>query len=100
MSNALSTIPWPDIVLLTTLFIAAYFLIIKPKSQQEKQLQDLQTSIKPGDEILTSSGILGKVIRASEDSVQINIGANNTLTIMKHAITEKLAKGTLKKHRL
>jgi preprotein translocase subunit YajC len=40
---------------------AMYFFMIRPQRRRMRQQQDLQRSIQIGDEVITTSGILGKI---------------------------------------
>src|SRR5690349_1486314 len=48
-----------------------YFMAIRPQQKKAKEHETLMKSIKPGDKILTSGGIIGAVITVKEKSVTI-----------------------------
>ena len=64
-----------------------YFLLIRPQRQKQKQLDTLLKSMKPGDKILTSSGIIGVVLTVKDKSVSIR-SADTKLEILKTAVSE------------
>ena len=47
-----------------------YFLILRPSGQARKKHAELLTSLKKGDEIMTSGGILGRVKDIKEVDVE------------------------------
>ena len=47
---------------LILIFLIFYFLLIRPQQKKQKEHKILLESIKRGDEILSSGGILGKVL--------------------------------------
>ena len=51
-----------------------YFFIIRPKVQQEKRHKERLEQIKKGDEIVTSGGIIGEVVRIKEDRITVKSG--------------------------
>ena len=51
-----------------------YFLIIRPKMQQEKRHKERLESIKPRDEIITAGGIVGEVVHVKDDRLTVKSG--------------------------
>jgi preprotein translocase subunit YajC len=64
-----------------------YFLLIRPQRQRQRKLDDMLKSIKSGDRIVTSSGIIGVVISVKDKSVSIR-SADTKLEILKSAVAE------------
>ena len=55
-----------------------YLLLIRPQRKKDKQIQEMRSNIKEGDEILTIGGIYGKVLNVKDDAVTIEVGADKT----------------------
>jgi len=55
-----------------------YFFAIRPQKKKEKQINEMRTSLKVGDEIITIGGISGKIINAKEDIIIIEVGSAKT----------------------
>jgi preprotein translocase subunit YajC len=51
-----------------------YFLIIRPQSTARKQHEQLLATLKKGDEITTSGGLIGKVKDIKDDRVTVESG--------------------------
>jgi len=51
-----------------------YFLIIRPKVQQEKRHRERLSQVKRGDEIVTAGGIVGEVVHVKENRVTVKSG--------------------------
>ncbi|MBI5387203.1 MAG: preprotein translocase subunit YajC [Verrucomicrobia bacterium] len=64
-----------------------YFIMIRPQRQRQKQLEALVRSIKPGDKVLTSSGIVGVVLSVREKTVTLR-SADTKLEVLKSAVSE------------
>ena len=74
------------------LVIAAfYFFLIRPQKKKEKATQEMRSSVKEGNEILTIGGIYGKVVNAKEDMLTIEVGADKVkLKIARWAVGKVL----------
>jgi preprotein translocase subunit YajC len=70
-----------------------YFLMIRPQRTRQKQLEALLKNVKPGDKVVTGSGILGTVITVKEKSVSIR-SADSKLEVLKSTISEITEKAT------
>lgn len=86
-----------NLILFGGMFLLFWLLILRPQSKRAKEHRDLVTSIGKGDEVLTSGGLLGKVVRVSEDYLAVDVGTGLEVKIQKAAIAAVLPKGTLAK---
>ena len=64
-----------------------YFVVIRPQRQRQKQLTSLLERIKPGDKVLTASGIVAVVTSVKEKSVLLR-SADTKLEVLKSSISE------------
>jgi len=56
-------------------FIAIiYFLLIRPKVQQERKHREQLAQIKRGDEIVTAGGLVGEVVHIKDDRLVLKTG--------------------------
>jgi preprotein translocase subunit YajC len=51
------------------IFVLFYFLILRPQQKQSRKREEILKSLKRGDNVITSSGIYGKIINISEDDI-------------------------------
>lgn len=89
-----------QIVMIVALFAIMYFLLIRPQKKREKQIAEMRSNVKVGDDIVTIGGIYGKVVKVKEDKLTIQVGADKTkFDIAKWAISkvENAAPGSKKK---
>ena len=56
---------------LILIFLIFYFLLIRPQQKKQKEHKILLDSIQRGDEILSSGGILGKVMKVDMINLQL-----------------------------
>lgn len=73
-----------------------YFMMIRPQQKKAKEHKALLEALSKGDEVMTMSGIAGRVAKVSEGFVTIEIAEKVEVQMQKQAISLVLPKGTLK----
>jgi len=87
------TAPNPTGQLLTQLGMFAilgvmfYMLMIRPQQKKAKDHAALLSTLRPGDKIVTSAGIVGMVVGVKEKSVSIR-SADTKLEVLKSSVNE------------
>ena len=61
---------------LVLLLVIMYFLLIRPQKKREKQVNEMRSNVRVGDEIITIGGICGKVVKTKDESLVIQVGAD------------------------
>ena len=83
---------------LILIFIIFYFFLIRPQQKRVKDHKLMVDSLKRGDEVITSGGIIGIVDRIMEDDrIEVIIGENTKVQIIRSTITSLLKKEEVKK---
>ena len=78
-----------SILMLVLLFVAMYFLMIRPQKKKEKKIQEMRDSLSVGDEIITIGGIIGKVVKTKDESFVLQVGADKTkIEMARWAVSE------------
>ena len=74
------------------MIVVFYFILIRPQQKKAKQHAELLKQIKPGDKVLTSSGIIGVVVTVKERTVSLR-SADSKMEVLKSAISEVTERG-------
>ena len=83
---------------LILIFVIFYFFLIRPQQKRVKDHKAMVESLKRGDEVITSGGIIGVVDRIMEDDrIEVIIGENTKVQIIRSTITSLLKKEEVKK---
>ena len=77
---------------LILIFLIFYFLLIRPQQKKQKEHKILLESIQRGDEILSSGGILGKVIKVDNDKLTVEISKGVHVTIIRSTVADVIKK--------
>jgi preprotein translocase subunit YajC len=72
------------VVILVAMF---YFVAIRPQQKRAKDLNTLLKSLRPGDKVVTASGIIGTVVSVKDKSVALR-SAETKLEVLKSTISE------------
>ena len=78
---------------LLLLFVLFYFMLIRPQQKRAKEHQAMVAGLKRGDNVVLSSGVIGKVVRVEEREVGLEIAQGVTVKVVRSMITEVRAKG-------
>ena len=73
------------IVLIIAVF---YFLLIRPQQKRQRQLQETISSLKTGDRVITTGGIIGVITTVRETSFLIRSADKSILEIARSAIAD------------
>jgi preprotein translocase subunit YajC len=71
---------------LILMVVVFYFIFIRPQQRKAREHQSLLKTIKPGDRVLTSGGIVGVIITVKEKTVSLR-SADTKIEILKDAVT-------------
>lgn len=63
-----------------------YFLLIRPQQKQAKKHQDLVSSLKKGDEVILSSGIVGRIFAVEDRFITLEIGDKTKMKVARQAV--------------
>ncbi len=88
--------PFISIAMFGGLFAFMYFFIIRPQRKRQKEHQSLVSALSKGDEVVMTSGMLGKVLKVDDSYVVIETGNSIELKFQKSAVQAILPKGTIK----
>ena len=82
---------------LILIFVIFYFFLIRPQQKRAKDHLAMVAGLKRGDEVITSGGIIGTVDRVMEDDrIEVVLGDNVKVQIIKATITSLLKKSEVK----
>ena len=84
------------IIMMIVVFGAMWFFMIRPQQKKMKEHQLLVSSLKKGDEVMTNSGLMGRIINLDNTAVDLEIAKNTVVRIQRGFIVQVLPKGSLK----
>ncbi len=83
---------------LILIFVIFYFFLIRPQQKKVKEHKQMVATLKRGDEVITSGGIVGRIERVlGDDKVDILISENVTVQVVQSTIQSLSGKPVTKK---
>ena len=80
---------WTSLVPLVLLVVVFYFILIRPQQKKAREQAEMLKSVRPGDRVMTSGGILGVVVSVKEKSISLR-SADAKMEVAKSSISEIL----------
>ena len=69
------------------MFVVLYFVMIRPQSKKAKAHAEMLKTVRSGDRITTTSGIVGTVVAVKDKTISIR-SADTKLEVLKSAVAE------------
>jgi preprotein translocase subunit YajC len=89
-SNIASFIPF------VVIFVLFWFMLIRPQMKQAKEHKTMLATLQKGDEVATSGGVVGRVMKVTDAYVSLEVATDIVINVQKHTVQSKLEKGTIK----
>lgn len=84
-------------VQMALIFAIFYFLLLRPQAKQRQRHEQMIKELKKGDEIITTGGIIGRVVHVDENRLTVRTGENTRITVDRGRVATVLdAKGETK----
>ncbi|MEN3611940.1 preprotein translocase subunit YajC [Plantactinospora sp. CA-294935] len=61
------------LLMIVLLFVVMYFMMIRPQQKRRREAEQMQSSIGPGDEVVTIGGLYGTVTSVDDETVMLEV---------------------------
>ena len=78
--------PWMQLVPLVVIFVIFYFLLIRPARNKQRSVQKMLDSLKNGDKVVTTGGLMGTVVGMDKSIVQLRVADKVKVDVTKSSI--------------
>ena len=76
-----------NILPIVAIGLVFYFIVIAPANKQRRKTQEMLSSVKKGDRVMTSGGIYGTVQGVEAEVVYLKIAENVKIKVARSAIS-------------
>jgi preprotein translocase subunit YajC len=70
--------------------LAFYFLLWRPQQRRMAGVRQLQAALEENDEVMTTSGIFGRIVRLGDDEVELEIAPGTVVRMARGAIGQRI----------
>ena len=70
--------------------IVFYFFFIRPQAKKQKQQGSFISELKKGDEVVTGSGLIGRINKVDEHEVSLQLDQKTFIRVVKGAISREM----------
>ena len=88
--------PLTSFLPLIIIFVVFYFLLIRPQTKRAKEHKKMVSELKAGDEVVTSGGVLGRIIEAGDQFLSVEVANGVELKVQRGTVSAVMPKGTFK----
>ncbi len=81
---------------LVLMFVVLYFVMIRPQMKKQKEAKAMIDALAKGDEVVTVGGMLGKVTKLNDNSLNLEVATGVEVQIQRNAVVQVLPKGSIK----
>jgi preprotein translocase subunit YajC len=82
-----------DFIPLILIFAIMYFLLIRPQQKKVKQHQNMVSSLRRGDQVVTQGGLMGKVTKVKEENeIEVEVADGVKVRVVQNTIAQVLSK--------
>ena len=79
-----------NFLLLGAMMAVFWLFIIRPQSKKQKEQSSFVSDLEKGDQVVTASGILGKITKIEEEIITLEVSSRVYLRVTKNAISKEM----------
>ena len=72
---------------LLAMFAIFYFIVLRPQSKRQKELQKMLSELKKGDDVVTSGGLIGKVSGMKDPELTLQLQEGVRVRVLRSSVT-------------
>ncbi len=82
--------PWTSMIPLVLIMVVFYFLLIRPQQKKIKEHQLMVKAVGKGDEVVTTGGIFGEIVKVEEELgiIHLKVADNVQIRVRRDMVSE------------
>ncbi len=85
----------PTFIMLMSILVVFYFFMIRPQTKKQKEQASFMDSLQRGTEVVTASGIIGKINKIEDNIVTLEVGTKTYIRMTRSAISKEMTESHL-----
>ncbi len=79
-----------NFVFLGAMLLVFWLFLIRPQAKKQKEQRKFVDDLQKGDQVVTASGILGKITKIEEAIITLEVGTKVYLRVTKNMVSKEL----------
>lgn len=79
-----------NLIFIALIFVVFYFFMIRPQAKKQKEQRQFSESLEKGEEVVTASGIIGRINKIEGNIVTLEVGTKTYIRVTKNAINKEM----------
>ena len=79
-----------NLVFLGAMFLIFWLFLIRPQTKKQKEQRVFMDNIEKGQDVVTASGILGRINKIEDQIVTLEVGNKTYIKVVKSAISKEM----------
>lgn len=75
------------LIMFGLIFVIFYFMIIRPQQRRQKEREQMLSSLKKGDKVITAGGLHGTVVGLEDKTLLVQIADNVKVKVERSSIS-------------
>ena len=89
-ARATGSSSWINLIFIVSMFLVFWLLMIRPQAKRQKEQKLFQESLDKNKDVVTSSGILGRISKIEDTIVTLEVSPKVYIRVTKNAISKEL----------
>ncbi|MCE2770093.1 MAG: preprotein translocase subunit YajC [Saprospiraceae bacterium] len=89
-ASATGSSSWINLIFIVSMFLVFWLLMIRPQAKRQKEQKLFQESLDKNKDVVTSSGILGRISKIEDTIVTLEVSPKVYIRVTKNAISKEL----------
>lgn len=89
-ASSSSSSSWINLIFIVSMFLVFWLLMIRPQAKRQKEQKLFLDSLDKNKDVVTSSGILGRITKIEESIVTLEVSPKVYLRVTRNAISKEL----------
>jgi preprotein translocase subunit YajC len=85
-ASATGSSSWINLIFIVSMFLVFWLLMIRPQAKRQKEQKLFQESLDKNKDVVTSSGILGRISKIEDSIVTLEVSPKVYIRVTKNAI--------------
>ena len=81
---------------LAMIVVVMYFFFIRPQAKKQKEQQKFANELTKGSEVVTSSGVIGKIVKLDEKEVTLMVDQKSQIRFLRSVISKEMTEALKK----